>query len=1340
VLGETSPPPKRSLRPSRWLRLGAAAGIVALGSLALVGCDGNDTPEGGSVGAGDKGGAAGAAGSSGVDVGKGGKGGKSGASGAGAGGSSGKGGAAGKGGGSAGEGGDAGAGGSGETCSSPLDCPGEDSECGTRTCTDGVCGVSFVTAGTKVVNQLVGDCAQRVCDGSGAVVSTDDTADLPDDQNPCTTDTCEASNGGVAPGHGFAPEGTACGADQVCDGAGKCTGCTAPDQCPGQDDGCRTRTCESSVCGFAFTASGTALPDVVSGDCKRSACDGLGNTLEVSDAFDVPSDATSCTQDLCNAGAPQNVPVGAGTACENGGVCNDAGACVACLTAETCPGQDTECQARTCEDNVCGIAFVENGTAVLNQVTGDCGKNVCDGAGNIVPVVDDTDVGDDSNACTTDACSGGVASHEPLPSETSCGVEQLCNGNGQCVGCVVASDCLGIDDECKQRTCTDGICGVTFAKSGTGLADPVDGDCRTRVCDGSGNAIDAADDTDVRVDGNVCSRDICFNGAPANPASSAGEDCGGGKICSGTGACVECLSAASCPGTDSECQTRTCVKGTCGIAYAPQATPLKSQVAGDCKLSVCDGAGAVVVVDNALDVPNDNLSCTSDVCSGGTPANPPLPAGQSCGASGVCDGSGVCVGCLAPSDCPGVDDACKTRTCTQNVCGISFTAANVAVATQTAGDCRKNVCDGAGNVAVATDTADVPPDDGLFCTTSTCTGQTPSQTPLSAGTTCPNGSADGRCDGAGSCVECLSASECPGQDTDCQTRTCAANRCGFSFAGAGTPLSVQTANDCKKAVCDGSGNVVSANDDTDVPVDDGNECTKEACASGVPSHPALPPTATCSAGGGAFCDGTGSCVVCNDDSQCSSGKVCTNHACVSAAPVVVGVTPADGATSVKLPTTITVSFNTAMAPASLTAQTTSGTCSGTVQVSLDDFATCVAMSTSQGAMSAAQDATTFTPQPGLLVNTVYRVRVTNGAKSATGVPISAAFTQPTGFATGAPGVLCDGSLVLSQVYGGGGGGSATYKSDYVVLHNRGLTSVSLSGKSLQYASATGSSWSVVKLPDVLVPAGSYYLVVLSTGAGLADLPVAADFTSPTSVAMSGTGAKVALSAAVTALSGTCPLGDANVLDFVAYGGTGANCAEGGTAAPTLSATTAALRAGGGCQDLDLNATDFTVGAPTPRNSGTGAVACDCRAVNETDTAFELDYCKLVSPPSLVTTEGFGIESSGQGEVYDAGVTEANGAPPMLAQFGVGPADQNPQYSVAWQWLDASYGGQSGNNDSFYELFPMRAAGAYKYAYRFSKDGRHFTYCDLDGAGANLGLSFSLDKLGTYTVQPNTQPL
>jgi hypothetical protein len=49
-------------------------------------------------------------------------------------------------------------------------------------------------------------------------------------------------------------------------------------------------------------------------------------------------------------------------------------------------------------------------------------------------------------------------------------------------------------------------------------------------------------------------------------------------------------------------------------------------------------------------------------------------------------------------------------------------------------------------------------------------------------------------------------------------------------------------------------------------------------------------------------------------------------------------------------------------------------------------------------------------------------------------------------------------VVISQVYGGGGNTGATHTNDFIELYNTTSAPVSLSGWTVQYASATGGTW------------------------------------------------------------------------------------------------------------------------------------------------------------------------------------------------------------------------------------------------------------------------------------------
>jgi predicted extracellular nuclease len=170
-------------------------------------------------------------------------------------------------------------------------------------------------------------------------------------------------------------------------------------------------------------------------------------------------------------------------------------------------------------------------------------------------------------------------------------------------------------------------------------------------------------------------------------------------------------------------------------------------------------------------------------------------------------------------------------------------------------------------------------------------------------------------------------------------------------------------------------------------------------------------------------------------------------------------------------------------------------------------------------------------------------------------------------------------VVISQVYGGGGNSGATFTNDFIELFNRGSAPVDVSGWSVQYASAAGTSWAATALTGTIAP-GAHYLVQEGAGAGGTTPLPTPDATG--SIAMSASNGKVALVTSATSLAcgATCSTA-AGVRDFVGFGS--ANDFE-TTATPALTNTTAALR---GADDTDNNAADFTVGAPNPRSSGGG---------------------------------------------------------------------------------------------------------------------------------------------------------
>ena len=189
------------------------------------------------------------------------------------------------------------------------------------------------------------------------------------------------------------------------------------------------------------------------------------------------------------------------------------------------------------------------------------------------------------------------------------------------------------------------------------------------------------------------------------------------------------------------------------------------------------------------------------------------------------------------------------------------------------------------------------------------------------------------------------------------------------------------------------------------------------------------------------------------------------------------------------------------------------------------------------------------------------------------------------------------TVVISQVYAGGGNTGAPFQNDFIELFNRGTESVSIAGWSIQYASATGtgnfSANGVNALSGTLAP-GQYYLVRLAGGAIGAPLPAADGPTSTSSTNMGAAAGKVVLvntSAGLVCNGGStvCDAAQlAQIVDLVGWGN--ANFFE-AAAAPGASNTTALFRAAGGCTETDNNAADFSAAAPAPRNTASPLSPC-----------------------------------------------------------------------------------------------------------------------------------------------------
>lgn len=210
----------------------------------------------------------------------------------------------------------------------------------------------------------------------------------------------------------------------------------------------------------------------------------------------------------------------------------------------------------------------------------------------------------------------------------------------------------------------------------------------------------------------------------------------------------------------------------------------------------------------------------------------------------------------------------------------------------------------------------------------------------------------------------------------------------------------------------------------------------------------------------------------------------------------------------------------------------------------------------------------FVPISG--ANQVVNGNINHKSIGAATVSIPVTGTE-TGNVTGA------GTLMIYEVYGGGGNSGAVYKNDYVVLYNGTSLAIDLSAYSIQYASSGSTAdfgaSNIAPLSGTIAPQG-YFLIQFAAGSGNGiDLPPPNLVGNP-ALALSATNGKVALVLGSTAILST-DVAHGSVIDFVGFGS--ANAFEGTAAVGVLSNSTSAKRAT--FVDTNNNSVDFVVGTP-----------------------------------------------------------------------------------------------------------------------------------------------------------------
>jgi len=128
-------------------------------------------------------------------------------------------------------------------------------------------------------------------------------------------------------------------------------------------------------------------------------------------------------------------------------------------------------------------------------------------------------------------------------------------------------------------------------------------------------------------------------------------------------------------------------------------------------------------------------------------------------------------------------------------------------------------------------------------------------------------------------------------------------------------------------------------------------------------------------------------------------------------PTVSSISQTDNSTGVSVSTTVEVTFSEAMSTSTITTNTENTTCSGSFQLSSDNFTTCIKMSAAPSA-SNSDKTFTATPSDNLSRGTNYKLRITTSAKDTYGYSLASDYTTTNGFTTMEAGTI-KGS-VLSQ--------------------------------------------------------------------------------------------------------------------------------------------------------------------------------------------------------------------------------------------------------------------------------------------------------------------------------------
>ena len=500
--------------------------------------------------------------------------------------------------------------------------PSQDGPCAANLCDpfNGTCAMEPFPTGTACSDgdgcTVQDQCKGGVCGGTPFAC---------DDNNVCTTDSCDPITGCANTANNAAcDDGDVCTEQDVCasgscqPGKTVCTVCQTDGDCNDDGNPCTTPACSPStkICGFVDVDAGTPCTDAdfctSASACANGFCVGTA-TIDCSDGNPCTSDGCNATTG-CNHAALSAAPCDDGNACTNGDSCTN-GSCAAGTNTCACQG-DADCLA--IDPNLC------DGT--LACIGGGC-----------VPVP--------GSAVVCDASAN-----------TSCSKATCQPTTGICVPVSVAdgTSCATANDPCL----TPALCVAGLCTGATPIDCSDDVTCTDDACAADGSCLHTANDAACD-DGNVCTKDACAVASGCSASAAAGQACDDSDLCTSGETCQDSQDGVVCGGGAIDtCQDgNACTIDSCDPQLGCAHEPLPAGTTCDDGNACTDGdtcANGGLCLGGPVNCDDGNL-CTVDACTadGGctfTLAAIPCDDGQPCTSPDSCNTAGLCVGTAISCD------------------------------------------------------------------------------------------------------------------------------------------------------------------------------------------------------------------------------------------------------------------------------------------------------------------------------------------------------------------------------------------------------------------------------------------------------------------------------------------------------------------------------------------------------------------------------------------------------------------------------------------------------------------------------------------------------------------